>query len=92
MVAQEYTSRVHDEDVLKGNSAILKCVIPSFVADFVSVQSWVDGEGRVYYPSGAYGNGSHVIPLSFFFIIFLACTTSPQGVLWRYPLLSSFRY
>lgn len=66
VVAQEYTSRVHDEDVLKGNSAILKCVIPSFVADFVIVQSWVDGEGKVYYPSNAYGNGSDVISPSSF--------------------------
>lgn len=77
MVAQEYTSRVHDEDVLKGNSAILKCVIPSFVADFVSVQSWVDGEGRVYYPSGDYGNESHVISLSFFYSLFISCLPRP---------------
>ena len=58
MVTQDYKTRVHDEDVLKGNSAILKCVIPSFVADFVSVQSWVDEQGRTYYPTRTYGNAS----------------------------------
>ena len=30
------------EYVIKGNSAILKCQIPSFVADFVTVASWVE--------------------------------------------------
>ena len=28
-----------------GNDAIFKCEIPSHVADFVSVTSWVDSEG-----------------------------------------------
>ena len=29
-----------NEYVIMGNSAIVKCVIPSFVSDFVSVQNW----------------------------------------------------
>jgi hypothetical protein len=33
-----------DEHVLKGNSAILKCHIPSFVSDFVNVDAWIDEE------------------------------------------------
>lgn len=33
---------------MKGNSAIFKCLIPSFVADFVSVESWVDEEGTQF--------------------------------------------
>lgn len=33
------------EYVMRGNSAILKCTIPSFVADFVNVVSWIDEEG-----------------------------------------------
>ena len=40
VVSQSYRSLVVDESVLSGNSAILKCVIPSFVADFVTVTSW----------------------------------------------------
>ncbi|XP_042237814.1 Down syndrome cell adhesion molecule-like protein Dscam2 isoform X50 [Homarus americanus] len=55
-------TRVHDEDVLRGNSAILKCVIPSFVADFVSVQSWVDDHGDSYYPSQTYDGKYLVLP------------------------------
>lgn len=33
-----------DEHVLKGNSAIIKCHIPSFVSDFVIVDAWIDDE------------------------------------------------
>jgi hypothetical protein len=33
-----------DEHVLKGNSAILKCHIPSFVSDFVLIDAWIDEE------------------------------------------------
>lgn len=39
-----------DESILRGNSAILKCHIPSFVADFIVVDSWVEDEERVIYP------------------------------------------
>jgi hypothetical protein len=33
---------------MKGNSAIIKCSIPSFVADFVHVVGWTDEEGKEY--------------------------------------------
>lgn len=33
-----------DEHVLRGNTGILKCHIPSFVADFVMVEAWIDDE------------------------------------------------
>ena len=35
-----------NEYVMRGNSAILKCSIPSFVADFVYVTAWVDEDGK----------------------------------------------
>jgi hypothetical protein len=35
------------ESVIVGNDAIFKCSAPSFVSDFVSVDSWVDSEGNV---------------------------------------------
>ncbi|XP_050305199.1 cell adhesion molecule Dscam2 isoform X22 [Anthonomus grandis grandis] len=46
VVSQAYTANVMDESVLKGNTAILKCHIPSFVSDFVSVTSWVQDDGH----------------------------------------------
>lgn len=42
VVQQFYQSEVNNEYVIRGNSAVLKCSIPSFVADFVSVVSWHD--------------------------------------------------
>lgn len=44
VVHQSYEPRVIDEDVLRGNSAIVKCLIPSFVADYVYVVEWVTEE------------------------------------------------
>jgi len=46
---------VVSEYVIRGNTAVLKCNIPSFVADFVKVESWVGSEGTVYLPSADYG-------------------------------------
>lgn len=33
---------------MRGNAAIMKCLIPSFVADFVSVEAWIDEEGNEF--------------------------------------------
>lgn len=33
-----------EEYVLRGNSAILKCHIPSFVSEYVTVNSWIISE------------------------------------------------
>ncbi|XP_063932382.1 cell adhesion molecule Dscam1 isoform X9 [Zophobas morio] len=48
VVKQFYQSRVIDEFVLKGNTGILKCLVPSFVTDFVQVDAWVADDGIVY--------------------------------------------
>lgn len=36
------------EYVMKGNSAIMKCSVPSFVSDYVSVIGWIDESGAEY--------------------------------------------
>lgn len=38
-----------DENVLKGNSAIMKCHIASFVSDFVFVEAWIEDEHTEIY-------------------------------------------
>lgn len=43
-----------NEYVMRGNAAILKCSIPSFVADFVHVVAWVDEEGTEIIASDDY--------------------------------------
>ncbi|KAJ6647605.1 Down syndrome cell adhesion molecule-like protein Dscam2, partial [Pseudolycoriella hygida] len=42
------------EYVIKGNSAILKCSLPSFISDFLKVESWVDEAGNELLPSDNY--------------------------------------
>ena len=51
VVAQEFITEAHNVHVIIGNSALLKCEIPSFVADFVSVASWVENNGLEYFPN-----------------------------------------
>ena len=50
-MAQTYNTDAHKVHVILGNSALVKCDIPSFVADFVSVVSWLDNDGMEYFPS-----------------------------------------
>jgi len=38
---QNYITEAENEYVIRGNTAIMKCKIPSFVADFVSVDAWL---------------------------------------------------
>lgn len=44
-MSQAYTVNLVEENVLRGNAAILKCLIPSFVTEYVSVASWIISEG-----------------------------------------------
>ena len=44
-VVQKYDADVGRENVLLGNDVIIKCNIPSFVSDFVSIVAWIDSEG-----------------------------------------------
>ena len=54
VVSQDYsTDADHKVYVIIGNSALIKCQIPSFVADFISVTSWVDNDGIEYFPSNS---------------------------------------
>lgn len=55
MVAQYYDTDVNKEYAIRGNSAILKCVVPSFVADFVKVLSWHTDQGEEFVPGDDFG-------------------------------------
>ena len=49
VVSQDYNINVLPQNyVIKGNDAILKCEIPSFVADLIEVVSWVDDSAKDY--------------------------------------------
>ncbi|XP_038214402.1 Down syndrome cell adhesion molecule-like protein Dscam2 isoform X25 [Zerene cesonia] len=45
VVSQAYTVNLVEENVLRGNAAIFKCLIPSFVTEYVHVSSWIISEG-----------------------------------------------
>ena len=55
VVSQEYSTRAGDVYVIIGNSALMKCDVPSFVADFVSVNSWVDNQGQEHFATNNNG-------------------------------------
>lgn len=55
VVHQYYQSEVNNEYVIRGNAAILKCSIPSFVAEFVQVVGWQDDQGNSFNPDGKNG-------------------------------------
>ena len=47
MTSQHFEVDIFRESVIIGNDAIFKCSVPSFVSDFVTIDSWVDSEGNV---------------------------------------------
>ena len=49
MVSQDYSTRANDVYVIIGNAALMKCEIPSFVADVVTVYSWVNHQSAEEY-------------------------------------------
>ncbi|XP_066145689.1 cell adhesion molecule Dscam1 isoform X35 [Euwallacea fornicatus] len=62
VVNQFYNAEILAEYVIRGNTAVLKCSIPSFVADFVSVDSWIDDGGKIYKLSDNYDSKYLVLP------------------------------
>ncbi|XP_052129300.1 cell adhesion molecule Dscam2-like isoform X2 [Frankliniella occidentalis] len=61
VVHQFYQTRVIDEFVLRGNAATLKCLVPSFVADFVQVTGWVADDGASFAPSNDGYDGKYLV-------------------------------
>lgn len=55
---QYYEAEVLSEYIIKGNSAIIKCNIPSFVTDFARVEAWLGSDGTEFKNEGnaEYGN------------------------------------
>ncbi|XP_076173904.1 Down syndrome cell adhesion molecule 1 isoform X41 [Ptiloglossa arizonensis] len=59
VVTQPYQPEILTEYVIRGNSAILKCSIPSYIAEFVTVEAWIREDGEVYLPEDpAVGQGT----------------------------------
>ncbi|XP_050081285.1 cell adhesion molecule Dscam2 isoform X37 [Anopheles maculipalpis] len=61
VVNQYYEAEVVSEYVIKGNTAVLKCNIPSFVTDFVKVESWIGSDGSLYNASSFDTDGKYMV-------------------------------
>jgi hypothetical protein len=59
VVQQEYDTDVNKEYVIRGNSGVLKCQVPSFVADFVHVISWHTDQGETFVIDTNYGTNQY---------------------------------
>ena len=46
---QIFKTSSNEEYVIVGNDALMKCIIPSFVSDWVAVVGWEDSEGDLYH-------------------------------------------
>ncbi|ERL88828.1 hypothetical protein D910_06210 [Dendroctonus ponderosae] len=78
VVKQFYETRVTDEFVLKGNTGILKCIVPSFVTDFVQVEAWVaDDDSATYlYNPKEKSNKMGTLRSGTIIVVVMACTVS----------------
>jgi hypothetical protein len=48
VVSQFYSTEAENEYVIRGNAGVIKCKIPSFVSDFVYVESWISDSNEVF--------------------------------------------
>ncbi|XP_037024226.1 Down syndrome cell adhesion molecule-like protein Dscam2 isoform X29 [Bradysia coprophila] len=62
VVNQFYEAEIMTEYVIRGNTAILKCSIPSFMGDYVRVESWIDETNTVLATSDNYDGKYLVLP------------------------------
>ena len=61
VITIDYEVDVFKETVIRGNDALLKCQIPSFISDLVTVDSWVDSRGNdIRLNDAVIGNGELV--------------------------------
>ncbi|XP_050054055.1 cell adhesion molecule Dscam2 isoform X25 [Aphis gossypii] len=60
VVTQFYDTDVNKAYAIRGNSVIIKCETPSYVADFLTVVSWHTDNGDVYYP-GNKNDGKYLV-------------------------------
>ncbi|XP_067138876.1 cell adhesion molecule Dscam1-like [Centruroides vittatus] len=50
VIFQTYEARVYDEFVIYGNTAVIRCQVPSYVRDYLTVITWSRDDGFVITP------------------------------------------
>ena len=58
VVTQDYDCYVNQAHVIRGNDVLMKCDIPSFVTDFVTLLNWQDDQENIFSPSSVDNNGT----------------------------------
>ncbi|XP_060864187.1 cell adhesion molecule Dscam2 isoform X3 [Metopolophium dirhodum] len=61
VVSQYYEAQVYDMFVIRGNTAIFKCSVPSFVSDYVNVDSWEATNGETYFTPNTDHDGKYLV-------------------------------
>lgn len=59
-VIQYYEVEADNEYVIRGNAAIMKCKIPSYISDFVSVDMWRDTDNNTFNFNGSRDEGGRM--------------------------------
>lgn len=62
VVTQEYVTDALNSYIMVGNTALVKCEIPSFVTDFVKVESWIDERGVEFFAGIGNEFGNYINP------------------------------
>nr|XP_031842404.1 Down syndrome cell adhesion molecule-like protein Dscam2 isoform X28 [Nomia melanderi] len=62
VVSQFYVTEAENEYVIRANSAIMKCKIPSFVSEFVQVDQWLADDGTIFTAGKEYDGKYLVLP------------------------------
>jgi hypothetical protein len=56
VAAQQYDTDINKEYVIRGNAAILKCVLPSYLSDYLEIISWKIDDEEMSYNDKSYGS------------------------------------
>lgn len=95
MVSQFYVTEAENEYVIRANSAIMKCKIPSFVSEFVQVDQWVADDGTIYTP-GQEEYGMRPVDADVVCVVVCGATSSPFSffpvILISHPQTSSHTF
>lgn len=63
---QIFEVQVYDVFVIRGNSAIFKCQVPSYMGDHIDIVEWTSTDNETYKMSDSDGVNSFKIQLLFF--------------------------
>ncbi|XP_037801943.1 Down syndrome cell adhesion molecule-like protein Dscam2 [Penaeus monodon] len=64
VVVGDYEVQVYDQLVMAGNTAVLRCAVPSYVREYVTVTSWVHDDSFNIYPS-LHGGECDIVSLEY---------------------------